>query len=376
MASVWRVLVICLGYSVLAGCTQFSGMSGIDRADALGLPIDPATLPELPRLQLLPPTPSAQGADLKQYRDGYVEQWMVRSDILCRQYKDKIMMLSRDTRLATNATQTILSGLATIFTSISVIHPLTGAATIVGGVGAAADSDVFHKQSGEIIAAAIQTARENQGNQIERNLNELPLDKYNIYRAQRDVVEYHNMCSLETGLSQIRVALKASSPDGGTTPPASQGTQINTIQAGVAAEAHNKATAGAMAGAAAAQGKGLSPAAGAALGAAAAAAGSSANAAEIGAKAVANAASAMPPPGLKTTAKAVTPARSRLNVALGSDEAGKKRYDTRLTAFLPQCFEKVGLARTTTLPSFMNRAEPESKFDEMAACIGAAAKVQ
>ena len=277
MASTWRIAFICIGCSVFAGCTQYGEMSGINRADSLGFQIDPVFLPALPPLPPLPLAPSTPDGYDKQYRDRFVEQWMARSDILCRQYKDRIMMISRDTRLATDATRTILSGLATIFTSLSVVHPLTGAATIVGGVGAAADSDIFQRQSGEIIAAAIRTARENQGNQIERNLTELPLERYNIYRAQRDVAEYHNMCSLETGLSQIRAALKASAPDGGTTPPASQGTQINILQAGVAqagaaAEVNDKMRAGALAGAAAAPRLGLTSADGAPRGAAAGAA--------------------------------------------------------------------------------------------------------
>jgi hypothetical protein len=149
---------------------------------------------------------------------------MARSDLLCRQYKDKIILVSRDTRFATHATTTILSGLATIFTAVGTIHPLTGAATIVGGVGAAAETDTFQQQSGEIIASAIQTARENQANQIEINLKS-PTETYSIYRAQRDVIDYHNMCSLETALAQVRASLKATSPDQGNTPPAKQGNQ-------------------------------------------------------------------------------------------------------------------------------------------------------
>src|SRR5437764_158703 len=80
------------------------------------------------------------------------------------------------------------------------------------------------QQSGEVVASAIQTARETQANQIEFNLT-YPKDRYNIYRAERDVIEYHNMCSMETALAQIRASLKATSPDAGRTPPAAQGSQ-------------------------------------------------------------------------------------------------------------------------------------------------------
>ena len=104
------------------------------------------------------------------------------------------------------------------------IRPLAGAATIVSGAGAAVESDVFSQQAGELIASAIQTARENQANQIEHNLRS-NIKVYSIYRAQRDVIEYHNMCSLETALKQTRASLQATSPDGGLTPPAAQGSQ-------------------------------------------------------------------------------------------------------------------------------------------------------
>jgi hypothetical protein len=215
-----RLLILGFGLIAVSGCAQLGPNSGIERAEDLGLQLDPAQLPPLPPL----PAPSAPESSDPSYRDEFVEQWMARSDLLCRQYKDKIILVSRNTRFATHATTTILSGLATIFTAVGTIHPLTGAATIVGGVGAAAETDTFQQQSGEIIASAIQTARENQANQIEINLKSPP-QSYSIYRAQRDVIEYHNMCSLETALAQVRASLKATSPDQGNTPPAKQGSQ-------------------------------------------------------------------------------------------------------------------------------------------------------
>lgn len=143
-----------LASMAIAGCAQFGSKPGIERADDLGLQLEPANLPALPPLPPLP-APSAPEASDRLYRDGFVEQWMSRSDYLCRQYKDKIILISRNTRFASDAATTILSGLATIFTAVGTIHPLTGAATIISGVGAAAQTDTFEQQSGEIIAAAI-----------------------------------------------------------------------------------------------------------------------------------------------------------------------------------------------------------------------------
>ena len=216
-ANLFRPLVLIVWLIELAGCTPWSPQNEIERADDLGLVTNQP-----------PPPPMLISSISDNYtesdRNRFVEEWMARSDYLCRQYKDKIIRFSRNTRFATDATSTILSGLATIFTAVGTIHPLTGSATIVSGVGAAAQTDTFAQQSGEVVASAIQTARENQANQIEFNLT-YPKDKYNIYRAERDVIEYHNMCSLETALAQIRASLKATAPDAGKTPPAAQGTQ-------------------------------------------------------------------------------------------------------------------------------------------------------
>ncbi len=200
--------------------------SDLERADDLGLIPDPHTNPP-------PPTPlgAAAAATSADYavnsvatRNRFAEEWMARSDYLCREFKDHIIHVSRDTRLAGDVTSTVLSGLATIFTAVGTIHPLAGAATIVSGVSVAAQNDTFAAQSGEIIASAIQTARENQANQIEINLT-YGIDRYSIFRAERDVIDYHNMCSLETALQQIRASLKETAPDAGRTPPAAQGAQ-------------------------------------------------------------------------------------------------------------------------------------------------------
>ena len=214
------LIFLCIVALLVVGCMPLGSRPGIERADELGLQTASTDVQQLPPLPPLPPLSSPEARD-ELYRDGFVEQWMARSDLLCREYKDKIILVSRNTKFATDATSTILSGLATIFTAVETIHPLTGAATIVSGVGAAAQTDTFQQQSGEIIASAIQTARENQANQIEANLK-LPISQYNIYRAQRDVIDYHNMCSLENALAQVRASLKATSPNQGQTPPAAQ----------------------------------------------------------------------------------------------------------------------------------------------------------
>ena len=116
----------------------------------------------------------------------------------------------------------MLATLATIFTPVNTVRGLAGAAAVATAAGAVVQSDVFQAQTGQILASAIQTARQNQANQMEMNLRN---KQYSVYRVRRDVIEYHNMCSLETALSQVQASLRTTAPDGGLTPPAKQGEQ-------------------------------------------------------------------------------------------------------------------------------------------------------
>jgi hypothetical protein len=358
MAKAWHILVICFGSLVIAGCA--GDTAGINRADALGL-ADPAVLQALPPLpELVVPT---DGND-QQYRTRFAEQWMSRSDVICRQYKDRLMMVSRDTRFAGNVAQLILSGVATFVTPLSTAHALAGAATMVGGVGAEFDADFFQKQSGEILASAIQTARDNQANQIEKNLAEMSPEQYSIYRVQRDVTEYHNMCSLETALAQIRLALKVSSPDAGNSPPAAQGTQSNAIQAAITAEASHNAAIGAAAGAAEAQRKGMSAAAGAALGAAAASGTRNpTNAADLGTKAVSNTAPAPQQRARVSVGPDAESARVKLREALGQGPDGKGQRDPARMALMKQCWNEMRIPAPPQISLWMAGSSAKTLTD-------------
>jgi hypothetical protein len=356
MANIWRVLTAFFVCCVIAGCA--GDTAGVNRADALGL-VDPAALQALPPL---PPLVVPTDGNDQQYRTRFAEQWMARSDVLCRQYKDRLMMVSRDTRFTSNVVQLILSGVATFVTPLSTAHALAGAATMVGGVGAEFDADFFQKQSGEILASAIQTARENQANQIEKNLIDMSPEQYSIYRVQRDVTEYHNMCSLETALAQIRLALKVSAPDAGNSPPAAQGTQSNAIQAAITAEASHKAAIGAAAGAAEAQRKGFSAATGAALGAAAAStARNPATAAAAGTEAASNAA-----PAGQTRARVSVDAESarvKLREALGQGPDGRGQRDPARVALMKQCWNEMRIPAPPQISLWMAGSSAKTLTD-------------
>lgn len=214
----WLLRLAVLSVLSLAGCAQV-GLSGssLERAAPLGLILDP------PNPNLTRPVPLARYD--RRDRDDYVLLWMKRSDDFCAPYKSEIIRVSRDSRLASGLLSTTLSGLAAVFTPVATVRALSGAAAIATGTGAVFQSDTFNGQVGEILTSAIETARRNQGNQIKANLEQLDAESYSIYSALRDVGEYHDMCSLNTALIQIRASLLTSSPDAGLTPPAKQGRQ-------------------------------------------------------------------------------------------------------------------------------------------------------
>src|SRR4051794_10209873 len=100
----WRVCVAGAMASVLFGCSQYGLAPGINRADPLGMQrsdlvgtqADPLVADALASLPVLPPLavplPDSPESYQRQYRDSFVEQWMARSDILCRQYRDKLIL--------------------------------------------------------------------------------------------------------------------------------------------------------------------------------------------------------------------------------------------------------------------------------------------
>jgi hypothetical protein len=197
-------------------------------------------------LILTPPQPNLIATqNLAQYlesdRDGYTLLWMKQSDDYCAPYKSKIIQVSRDTRLATSFTSIILNSLATILTPVNTVRGLAGAAAAVTGVGAAFQADMFNGQVGEVLTSAIETARRNQANQIRANLA-LPVAQYNIWAALRDVSDYHDMCSLNTALIQIRTSLQATAPDSGLSPPAKLGQTSGGLPAKAVAEIQLPAT--------------------------------------------------------------------------------------------------------------------------------------
>ena len=123
---------------MLAATTIGCGQYGVSGPDDLGLAqsITPTLQIDLP---ISPSTPLS--AEVR--RNQELSKWLVRSDYQCNKYLAQLSRGIRDSRLATDAVGTILSGLATILAPVGTKTALSGAATITLGVGSDFQSDLF-----------------------------------------------------------------------------------------------------------------------------------------------------------------------------------------------------------------------------------------
>ena len=145
----------CIGPIMLAattiGCGQY-GVSGPRRSWA-GSALRSRNPAGQPHAQ------STHPVSAEVQRNQELSKWIVRSDYQCNKYLAQLSRGIRDSRLATDAVGTILSGLATILAPVGTKTALSGAATITLGVGGDFQSDLFAQQAGEVLISAVQTVR-------------------------------------------------------------------------------------------------------------------------------------------------------------------------------------------------------------------------
>lgn len=191
------------------GCTHPSPLSG---PQDLGLAAKFEGLSGLP-VDMDPETlASGDPGQLQLQRDEILARWVLRSDSLCSDYQERISQAVRDSRLGTDLTASTLSGLATIFTKVGMIHPLSGAATIVMALGGDLQSDLFLQQTGDIIVSSIQTIRTAARKTLQSNWS-APYAQYTLAEGLLDVERYdRETCNLDAGIAQIRSALKIAGP--------------------------------------------------------------------------------------------------------------------------------------------------------------------
>ena len=161
-----------------------------------------------PTLQIdLPISPSTPlSAEVR--RNQELSKWLVRSDYQCNKYLAQLSRGIRDSRLATDAVGTILSGLATILAPVGTKTALSGAATITLGVGSDFQSDLFAQQAGEVLISAVQTVRTRARKDAAGQICRQRYVNYTLEQGLVDIQRYdQETCNLNVGLNELRASL-------------------------------------------------------------------------------------------------------------------------------------------------------------------------
>ena len=202
------VLALTISACAQVGSGISEATSGPSFDAAAKLPLgsfsDPATMPKA----LTVAADAASDVQIAN-RNAILLRWMTLSDQNCATYENQIQDIARDENIAAKGSTTILSGLATIFSKVQTIHPLTGAATIISGLDDDVSNAAFLKQSGDLLVTAIDQARADKASAIKGHFTDT-LIVYPFELGMMDVNSYNNTCSIQTALVQIRKSLNTS----------------------------------------------------------------------------------------------------------------------------------------------------------------------
>ena len=192
----------CIGPIMLAATTIGCGQYGVSGPDDLGLVRAIRSRDHSGRSQPVRFPLSAEAQ-----RNQELSKWIVRSDYQCNKYLAQLSRGIRDSRLATDAVGTILSGLATILAPVGTKTALSGAATITLGVGGDFQSDLFAQQAGEVLISAVQTVRTRARKDLQDKM-QAPYETYTLEQGLVDIQRYdQETCNLNVGLNELRASL-------------------------------------------------------------------------------------------------------------------------------------------------------------------------
>ncbi len=163
------------------------------------------------------PKPSG-GVATVECRNYIVGKWIAESEQKCNDYLRLLTAQTETVNLGFGLASSLLSGLSTIFTHMSVVKPLAGAGSIASAGKAEYDYDVLAKQTVGAITGAIRVRRNQARLIITKNLNqstdergnpltdEQRLAMYPLSMAAADVQLFHGDCSLNGGLDQLTIS--------------------------------------------------------------------------------------------------------------------------------------------------------------------------
>ncbi len=143
----------------------------------------------------------------ERHRNRIQDRLIDSSEQACSFYTDWIQRLDSFKTFALGGLTTILGGASAIVTGTNAARVLGGSAGITSGLNAEFDRAFFKNVAVHVLVPGIKSARNTTLNDIRRRQMK-SIDEYNVLAAIRDVLEYHNKCTLNAGLQEAAEDIK------------------------------------------------------------------------------------------------------------------------------------------------------------------------
>ncbi len=128
------------------------------------------------------------------------------SDRSCDRYHRRLNAVFSDVNFTLGSLTTVTGGLGALFADTVTSNSLAGAASILSGVRAEFNSDIFREKVAHALTKAMDGARKTK-NQEMKGRRDKVINQYSVEEAIKDAIDYNSMCSLVAGLEAIDTAV-------------------------------------------------------------------------------------------------------------------------------------------------------------------------
>ena len=146
-------------------------------------------------------------------RNGIQERILAASMQRCGEFKNFLRQFQTEMGFGLGAAATTLGGLGAIFTPLSTVRALSGAAGIMSGIRAEFNESFFYNQMVHVITQGIDARRAELYKKIKCRQDD-PLTTYPIQAAVKDAVEFHQSCSTIVGFQVAGNAIQQTKDPG------------------------------------------------------------------------------------------------------------------------------------------------------------------
>ena len=140
--------------------------------------------------------------DIKERRNRVQDRIMAASNQRCAQYKRYLKRFDSYNNLTFGIITTAAAGLGAVFTPVSTVSALSGAAAVSSGLRSEINATLFQEKTIQVLTAGFEKHRKIVKKKI-TNYQACGIDTYSVERAVGDAIKYHDACSLITGLEVV-----------------------------------------------------------------------------------------------------------------------------------------------------------------------------